>query len=638
MSKRIFRYVVKNYKPILSQLTFKNLRILIKAIFSEDKQTILKNLNNKIQDTKKATHSISNDHAIEVFRLKSGRIHMYYFVEGYIKMDEPPTHVTLHLGEKKYSLAFEKESDLFHFKSITQLDQNIESLHPGLKITCSDNSLELKLETFELPDNNILTSQQLYDYYISLEEKFTSTYKYNKDNDSPNFAIILFGNDKHKLDITRQSINNLRYTKSKVNIITYEDSESLKQYVEENVSDYIICLTQGDTLHSLSLLELDVFLRQKEFSYDLIFTDYDILDNTHKRANPQRLAGYGSEILNENTVLSKSMILSKDAFIENIDKFIVQYTLGNPQDLSSLHSSSVIHFPRITRHLSSQYSQSIQTRKDKKVYIANKAVNASVTIIIPFKDEVDILKQCMDSIKLNTLHQHYDILLINNQSKDEATIRYLDKVRAAYTNVEILDYKKPFNYSSINNYAVSQTGSDYVLFLNNDTEIMTTGWMQQLLSQAIRENIGAVGPTLVYPNNKIQQQGIRLIQSDYAQHTPQTAYVSHGIELNKGLTDFINPVAITAACLLVKKSLFDDVGGFNESDLAISFNDIDLCLKLYEAGYSSLVVPKTVVLHHESYTRKTSKTRSKQEKKEFEYLHKKWKSYFINETRLFGDQ
>ncbi|MEL6502193.1 MAG: glycosyltransferase family 2 protein, partial [Cyanobacteria bacterium J06623_1] len=185
-------------------------------------------------------------------------------------------------------------------------------------------------------------------------------------------------------------------------------------------------------------------------------------------------------------------------------------------------------------------------------------------------------------------------------------------------------YNIPFNYSQINNYAVEQAQGDYLLFLNNDTEVVSEGWLGAMVEQAQRQSIGAVGGLLLYPDNTVQHAGVVLGIGGVAGHSHRnfaasmTGYFSQLVSTN-------NYSAVTAACLMCRRQVFEEVGGF-ETDLAIAFNDVDFCLKIASHGYRNIYLPHVVLYHYESKTRGYEDTAEKQARfaREIQYMRQKW--------------
>lgn len=255
--------------------------------------------------------------------------------------------------------------------------------------------------------------------------------------------------------------------------------------------------------------------------------------------------------------------------------------------------------------------------------------NPSVSIIIPTKDNVDMLKKCIESIRKRTDYENYEIIIIDNNSKDPHTIEYLESVSKTHS-VRVLRYENPFNFSAINNHAAKNSHSEYILFLNNDTEVITSVWLSAMLEHAQRNEVGAVGCKLLYPDKTIQHAGIILgIRGEKG--IPGVAGHSHKHLPNEARGYFHRPhmiqnlSAVTAACMMIRKGIFEEAGGFDEK-LALAFNDVDLCLNLRKKGYLIVYTPCAELYHHESLSRgyENSPDKIMRFSEEFRYMREKW--------------
>lgn len=248
-----------------------------------------------------------------------------------------------------------------------------------------------------------------------------------------------------------------------------------------------------------------------------------------------------------------------------------------------------------------------------------------ISIIIPFRDRVELLRQCVFSILEKTTYQEYDILLVNNQSRKKETEIFLNELRDN-EKIKILDYDKPFNFSAINNFAVDNCGSEYILFLNNDTEVISPDWLGNMMDCFSDDKIGVVGARLFYQNGTIQHCGVCLDKKNVAIHKFRKKN-----EDNLDLAEIEEWPAVTGACMLTKRDLFLKVGGFDEIKLPIAYNDVDYCLRVGELGYKTVCVSSAKLYHYESASRKSDVwakifNRKRYEKfiNERNYFKKKW--------------
>lgn len=251
-----------------------------------------------------------------------------------------------------------------------------------------------------------------------------------------------------------------------------------------------------------------------------------------------------------------------------------------------------------------------------------------ISIVIANKDHREDLKRCVDSIWEKSTYENYEIIIVENNSVTDDIFAYYKELESR--QVRVVTYQpaegESFNYSKVNNYGVSFATGDYVLLLNNDTQVITVNWLEELLMYAQREDVAAVGAKLYYENKTIQHAGVVLGlgahrtagHSHYGQHRDNLGYMGR-------LCYAQNVSAVTGACLMVKKSLYDEVGGLSE-DFAISLNDVDFCLKLREKGYLNVFTPFAELYHFESVSRGLDDQGEKAERynKESEHFRSKW--------------
>jgi GT2 family glycosyltransferase len=247
-----------------------------------------------------------------------------------------------------------------------------------------------------------------------------------------------------------------------------------------------------------------------------------------------------------------------------------------------------------------------------------------VCIIIPTKDKVQLLKKCVSSVLEKTDYPDFEILIVDNQSQEPATFDYFGSLKGE-ERIKVLNYNHPFNFSGINNFAAAATDAEYLLFLNNDTEVINSDWLTSMLEFAQREDVGAVGARLYYSNHTIQHAGLIIGILGLAGHAHRDfPGTSSGY---KGRIKIIQNVsAVTAACMMVRKKVFDEVGGFDEA-LINAFNDVDLCLKIREKGYLIVYTPFAELYHHESISRGPDTTRAGLARfdKEVKIVKTRWK-------------
>jgi GT2 family glycosyltransferase len=245
-----------------------------------------------------------------------------------------------------------------------------------------------------------------------------------------------------------------------------------------------------------------------------------------------------------------------------------------------------------------------------------------VSIIIPTRNASALLRRCVETIFEKTAYEELELLIVDNRTEEPAARQYLSEC-AARPKVRVLSYDYPFNYSAINNLGASQAVGAYLCLLNNDTEVITPEWLGELVMWASQPGIGAVGAKLLYPDNSIQHAGITLGIMGLAGHAYRGATAA-----DVPLLAVAHEVgAVTGACLMVSRAHFDAAGGLDEEHLAVSYNDVDLCLRLRAMGLRNIWTPHATLYHHESRSRGRDDSPAKRERfeEEADYMLAKWK-------------
>lgn len=220
-----------------------------------------------------------------------------------------------------------------------------------------------------------------------------------------------------------------------------------------------------------------------------------------------------------------------------------------------------------------------------------------ISILIPTRDRLDLLSRCVETVEAKTDYPNYEIVIIDNGSEQPETRRYFRETRH-----RVISYNGPFNFAAICNYGVRESDGAWILFLNNDIEAIEPGWLSAMAEHVQRPQVGAVGALLLYPDNTVQHAGVVLAEADVAAH----AYLNFPPDTpeNGGQVQVIrNYSAVTGACLLMRREVFEECGGFDETGFAVGLNDIDLCLRVRERGYNIIYTPYARLYHHESASR-----------------------------------
>ncbi|MEK7989557.1 MAG: glycosyltransferase, partial [Thiotrichaceae bacterium] len=401
----------------------------------------------------------------------------------------------------------------------------------------------------------------------------------------------------------------------------------------------------------------------------MIYSDEDKIDE-----NNHRFGAYFKSDWNPDLFLSHNLVthlaVYKATLLQQIGGFTEGLEGAQDYDLAiraaeQLESEQIRHIPRILYHWRI-HEESTAGNPDAKPYAVIAAENAIraflqrqgieaevnesnimtgmirvqypqpailplVSIIIPTYNQVQLLRQCIQSISRKTDYANYEIIVVDNRSDDAATLAYFKELEQQ-SIAKVLKYDQPFNYAAINNFAVEQAEGELIALLNNDVEVINRGWLSEMVSHAVREDIGAVGARLWYPHQTLQHAGVLLGVAGMAEHAHKN--VSRGQTGYFGRAQIIqNFSAVTAACLVVSKEKFLAVEGLDAEHLAVAFNDIDLCLKLTSQGWRSLWTPYADLYHHESASRGYEDTPEKVARlqREDAYMREKWGKWVEND-------
>lgn len=244
----------------------------------------------------------------------------------------------------------------------------------------------------------------------------------------------------------------------------------------------------------------------------------------------------------------------------------------------------------------------LKTYKHEQSSSSRSGGQPKVSIVIPTRDKASLLSRCVDSIRNNTEHSNYEILIVNNLSTEHTALSLLDRYREY--GITVLDFAEPFNYSKICNLAAAQAKGDLLCFLNNDTEVLSPNWLSSMAEHAVKSETGVVGAVLTYPEGTIQHMGIALGYTGIAGHP------SRGCDATDCLPEGCYEVSgSTFACAMISKSKFLELGGLDE-EFPVGFNDVDFCIRSSTAGYKNILCQAARLIHTESQTRKRTHTLS----------------------------
>lgn len=428
--------------------------------------------------------------------------------------------------------------------------------------------------------------------------------------------------------------------------------------LELATGEYVGLLDHDDELRPHALLEMVEAIGSRD-DVGLVYSDEDKLDMEGRRFDPYFKPDWDPDLLRGQnfvchfTVIRRNLVLASGGFREGFEgsqdhDIILRCT-------EQLRPDQIRHIPKVLYHWRAIPGSTALTR-DAKDYASSAGVRAvaehlgrscpgaeaqelshghyrvrwplpehppKVSLIIPTRDKVELLRLCISSIQERSTYPNYQIVIMDNGSSTAETLSYLESLTAE-ERIRVVRHDAPFNYAELNNTALSYCDGDVIGLVNNDIEVITPDWLEEMVSQALRPDVGAVGAMLYYPNDTIQHAGVMLGIHGVAAHIyaglPR-GYPGHGGRARVQQT----MSAVTGACLILRRSVYEQAGGLDER-LAVAFNDIDLCLRVRDLGYRNIWTPFAELYHHESASRGQEDSPEKRERfaSEVRYMMKRW--------------
>jgi GT2 family glycosyltransferase/glycosyltransferase involved in cell wall biosynthesis len=426
-------------------------------------------------------------------------------------------------------------------------------------------------------------------------------------------------------------------------------------------------LDQDDAFaeNALALIALEI---DRHPDAGLIFSDEDKIDEAGVRSNPFFKPDWNPELFLGQNYINHLGCYRAD-LLRQIGGFREGFEGSQDYDLAlrcveRLRPEQVRHIPRILYHWR-MIGGSLAAIPDAKPYAKEAARRAIaefgkrtgltgtvvpcpenteshrfvhalpqsapfLSIIIPTRDRVELLKRCLESIRLRTNYTAFEIIIVDNGSVEPATLDFFRAIEQE--NVRVISESGSFNYSRLNNRGARQARGDVLVLLNNDTEIDEAGWLTEMISHAARAEVGAVGARLWYPEGTLQHGGVILGLGGVAGHAFPHIPRGHPGYFNRAMLQQ-NCSAVTGACMAARKCVFEELGGFDEKNLGVTFNDIDFCLRLTQRGYRIVWTPYANLIHHESASR--GHQRTQEEQREFEravaYMQQTWGAQLLRD-------
>jgi len=484
----------------------------------------------------------------------------------------------------------------------------------------------------------------------------------------PNWELCI-ADDASTDPSVRRILEEYRSTDNRIKVIFRQKnghiSAASNSALELVTGDWVALLDHDDLLAEHALFWVIDTINQIP-NVSLIYSDEDKITETGERLDPYFKCDWNQDLFYSHNMISHLGIY-KISLLKEVKGFRIGLEGSQDYDLAlrcieKLNVGQIVHIPRVLYHWRI-HSESTAMAGDSKPYAmiaGERAINEHfirtgvsgtvkfvgygyqpnykisvpnplVSIIIPTRNGFKILKQCIDSIFKKTSYRNYEIMIIDNGSDDPETLDYIQKL-SLNEQIRIFRDNGPFNYSALNNKAVSLANGEVITLLNNDIEVISTNWLSVMVSHALRPSVGAVGAKLWYGNKTIQHGGVILGINGVASHAHKHAsHFSNGYAARLLVTQSLS--AVTAACLVIRKSVFNEVGGLDEKNLAVAFNDIDFCLRVRELGYRNVWVPNAELFHHESATRGYEDTPDKQARfiREVDYMKKRWGDKLLND-------
>lgn len=445
----------------------------------------------------------------------------------------------------------------------------------------------------------------------------------------------------------------------RIQVVCVPENEGIAQNTNAALQiargEYVGLLDHDDLLTPDALYEVVKALNEYGRP-EVLYSDEDkVSTDLSEHFQPHMKPDFNKDLLRSNNYITHFFVASKN-LMERAGGFDGAYNGAQDYDLilrCTEQAKGIVHIPRILYHwrihrastadnpASKTYAFDAGKRaieahlkrcgetgkvghtKDPGFYKVKYPVQGKplVSIIIPNKDQVEALSQCLESIKKSS-YPNYEIIIVENNSKDKETFAYYQKIQSE--RIRVVVWEGEFNYSGINNYGVKYAKGDYLILLNNDIEVIAKDWMEEMLGNCQRKDVGVVGAKLYYPDHTIQHAGIVIGIGGVAGAVftgMPGAYSGyfHKASIQQDLS------AVTAACMMVKRSVYEELGGLEEK-LKVAFNDVDFCLRAREKGYLVVYNPAVELYHYESKSRGTedSKEKVRRFQNEIEYMRKHW--------------
>lgn len=417
---------------------------------------------------------------------------------------------------------------------------------------------------------------------------------------------------------------------------------------EQGLIDSYICLV--DPSYSLDEVSRNLLINYLAKHPDavLVYPDEDQIDGYGLRSKPWFKSDWNYDLFLSQDYISGCFVCRKSWYEKHQSLFdTLGVKLALAAILPKVSQKQILHLPLLLAHkiipsgqdtdknlelergllLKNTLSDvnTVRLNRDDLVFeFLIPAPEPLVSLVIPTRNRLSILKPCVESILEKTTYKNFEILILDNQSTDKDILEWFQSIQVDH-RVNVLSYNYPFNYSAINNFGVQQAKGSVIGLINNDVEVISENWLSEMVAHACREDIGCVGAKLYYSNGQIQHAGVILGLGHVAGHAHRFAE-RDSVGYYDRLKFVQNYSAVTGACLLVRRSIYEQVGGLNERDLPVAYNDVDFCLRVRALGYRNLWTPHAELYHHESVSRGEDDTPEKKARfdREVAYMRTTW--------------
>jgi glycosyltransferase involved in cell wall biosynthesis len=430
----------------------------------------------------------------------------------------------------------------------------------------------------------------------------------------------------------------------------------------QSTADWILLLEPGSRVVPETLLSTADYL-QKFPGWRLVYADEDRISLSGERHDPLFKPDFNLDLLRSTCYVGKYIAVRRELLVR----------IGGVRDhgeataydlvfrvLEAAGEGSIGHIAKVLFHRSDRFQRrydpaaaSEESRRVVQAHLERVGVRATVSkgqraltqtvdyafdraprvsVIVPTRDQAALLQACVDSVLEITSYPDYEVLIVDNGSTEASALSYLNAVSMRDARVRVLRYERPYSFSAINNFAAAHASGEILLLLNNDTQVLHDDWMTRMVGNVLRPEVGAVGARLVFPDGRIQHAGVVLGLMGTADHPDIGTPMAEPGYMGR-LQVAQNYSAVTGACLMVRKAVYEQVGGLDEHDFNVLFNDVDFCLKLVMAGHWNVWTPQATLVHHASVSIKANVDAAAVERafQERAALQERWRGWLASD-------